>query len=230
MRRIRLTVAYDGTNYCGWQIQPNGITIEEVLNKAICKLTGEEIQVIGASRTDSGVHARGNIAVFDTESRIPAERFSYALNQRLPKDIVVVKSDEVDLNWHPRYQDTLKTYEYHIINTKVPIPTERLYNYFVSFDLDVGQMRRGAAYLEGEHDFAPFCCICFFGKYALPYNELLVVGPKVFVYLFWQFVSSRGSSPFDPRHDPHNEMRGNIQRAPERTTLSGALWALLFPT
>ena len=132
MRRIRLTVAYDGTNYCGWQIQPNGITIEEVLNKAICKLTGEEIQVIGASRTDSGVHARGNIAVFDTESRIPAERFSYALNQRLPKDIVVVKSDEVDLNWHPRYQDTLKTYEYHIINTKVPIPTERLYNYFVS--------------------------------------------------------------------------------------------------
>jgi tRNA pseudouridine38-40 synthase len=130
MRRIRLTVAYDGTNYCGWQIQPNGITIEEVLNKAICKLTGEEIQVIGASRTDSGVHARGNIAVFDTESRIPAERFSYALNQRLPKDIVVVKSDEVDLNWHPRYQDTLKTYEYHIINTKVPIPTERLYNYF----------------------------------------------------------------------------------------------------
>ena len=159
MRRIRLTVAYDGTNYCGWQIQPNGITIEEVLNKAICKLTGEEIQVIGASRTDSGVHARGNIAVFDTESRIPAERFSYALNQRLPKDIVVVKSDEVDLNWHPRYQDTLKTYEYHIINTKVPIPTERLYNYFVSFDLDVGQMRRGAAYLVGEHDFAPFCCI-----------------------------------------------------------------------
>ena len=159
MRRIRLTVAYDGTNYCGWQIQPNGITIEEVLNKAICKLTGEEIQVTGASRTDSGVHARGNIAVFDTESRIPAERFSYALNQRLPKDIVVVKSDEVDLNWHPRYQDTLKTYEYHIINTKVPIPTERLYNYFVSFDLDVGQMRRGAAYLAGEHDFAPFCCI-----------------------------------------------------------------------
>ena len=97
--------------------------------------------------------------MFDTESRIPAERFSYALNQRLPKDIVVVKSDEVDLNWHPRYQDTLKTYEYHIINTKVPIPTERLYNYFVSFDLDVGQMRRGAAYLAGEHDFAPFCCI-----------------------------------------------------------------------
>ncbi len=178
MRRIRLTVAYDGTNYCGWQIQPNGITIEEVLNKAICKLTGEEIQVIGASRTDSGVHARGNIAVFDTESRIPAERFSYALNQRLPKDIVVVKSDEVDLNWHPRYQDTLKTYEYHIINTKVPIPTERLYNYFVSFDLDVGQMRRGAAYLEGEHDFAPFCCIQIKGSLSAAHVVAKRLGQK----------------------------------------------------
>lgn len=159
MRRIKLTVAYDGTNYCGWQIQPNGITIEEILNRAICKLTGEEITVIGASRTDSGVHALGNVAVFDTESRIPAERFSYALNQRLPEDIVVVKSEEVPMDWHPRYQNSLKTYEYHILNTKTPIPTKRLYNCFVSFDLDANRMRKGAEYLLGEHDFAAFCCV-----------------------------------------------------------------------
>ena len=159
MRRIKLTVAYDGTNYCGWQVQPNGITIEEVLNKAICTLTGEEIAVIGASRTDSGVHAMGNIAVFDTGSRIPAERFSYSLNQRLPEDIVVTKSEEVSLDWHPRYQNSLKTYEYHILNTKTPVPTKRLYNCFVSFDLDVNRMRQGAQYLLGEHDFAAFCCI-----------------------------------------------------------------------
>lgn len=159
MRRIKLTVAYDGTNYCGWQVQPNGITIEEVLNKAICTLTGEEIAVIGASRTDSGVHAMGNIAVFDTGSRIPAERFSYALNQRLPEDIVVTKSEEVSRDWHPRYQNSLKTYEYHILNTKTPVPTKRLYNCFVSFDLDVNRMRQGAQYLLGEHDFAAFCCI-----------------------------------------------------------------------
>lgn len=159
MKRIKLTVAYDGTNYCGWQIQPNGVTIEEVLNKAICRLTGEEIAVIGASRTDSGVHALGNVAVFDTQSSIPADRFSYALNQRLPKDIVVVKSEEVGEDWHPRYQNTLKTYEYHIINTRIPIPTKRLYNYFVSFDLDVEKMKEGAKYLLGEHDFAAFCCI-----------------------------------------------------------------------
>ena len=83
-RRVKLTVAYDGTDYCGWQIQPNGITVEEVLNKKISKLTGEDIRIIGASRTDSGVHALGNIAVFDTTSRMPAEKISYALNQRLP--------------------------------------------------------------------------------------------------------------------------------------------------
>ena len=71
MRRIRIVVAYDGTNYCGWQIQPNGITIEEILNRQISNLTGEDIRIIGASRTDSGVHALGNVAVFDTESRIP---------------------------------------------------------------------------------------------------------------------------------------------------------------
>lgn len=159
MKRVKLTVAYDGTNYCGWQIQPNGVTIEEKLNQAICKLTGEEITVIGASRTDSGVHALGNVAVFDTNSSIPPERFSYALNQRLPEDIVIVKSEEVPLEWHPRYQDTLKTYEYHIINSRVAIPTKRLYNCFISFPLDVEKMRQGAAYIVGEHDFASFCCI-----------------------------------------------------------------------
>ena len=159
MRRIRLTVAYDGTNYCGWQIQPNGITVEEVLKKTIEKLTGEKVTVLGASRTDSGVHALGNVAVFDTESRIPAERFSYALNQKLPRDITVVESREVPLTWHPRYQNSRKTYEYRIINAPVLYPTERLYNCFVSFPLDVEKMREGAACLTGEHDFASFCCI-----------------------------------------------------------------------
>lgn len=157
MKRMKLTIAYDGTNYCGWQIQPNGITIEEVMNKALSKLTGEGIQVIGASRTDSGVHAMGNVAVFDTKTTIPAEKIAMALNQRLPEDIVVVKSEEVPLDFHPRYCDCSKTYEYHIINTKIPIPTERLTNYFVSYTLDFDKMREAASYLVGEHDFASFC-------------------------------------------------------------------------
>lgn len=156
-KRIKLTIAYDGTNYCGWQVQPNGITVEEVVNKALGKLTGEEIAVIGASRTDSGVHALGNVAVFDSATSIPPERIAMALNQRLPDDIVVVQSEEVAPDFHPRYCDCEKTYEYHIINTKTPIPTKRLTNYFVSYDLDVSKMQQAADYLVGEHDFVSFC-------------------------------------------------------------------------
>lgn len=159
-KRIKLTVAYDGTNYCGWQIQPNGITVEEVLNRKISVLTGEEIKVIGASRTDSGVHALGNVAVFDTQSSIPPERFAYALNQKLPDDIVIVDSAEVPLDWHPRYQnDISKIYEYHIYNAPVPDPMKRHHSTFVSFLLDVEKMRDGAGYLVGEHDFVSFCNI-----------------------------------------------------------------------
>ncbi len=157
MKRVKLTVAYDGTGYCGWQIQPNGITVEEVLNKALRKLTGEEITVMGASRTDSGVHAMGNVAVFDTNTSIPAERIAMALNQRLPEDITIVKSEEVSADFHPRYGDIKKTYEYHIVNTRMPMPTKRLYNYFVSYDLDIEKMREAAGYLVGEHDFVSFC-------------------------------------------------------------------------
>lgn len=158
MKRVRIVVAYDGTNYCGWQIQPNGITVEEVLNKALQKLTGEDIHIIGASRTDSGVHALGNVAVFDTESSIPGDRMAYALNQRMPEDIVIVRSDEVPADWHPRYQDDIeKTYEYHIYNAPAPNPMKRLYSTFISFPLDVEKMREGAAYLVGEHDFVSFC-------------------------------------------------------------------------
>ena len=130
MKRVKLIVAYDGTNYCGWQIQPNGITIEEVLNRALTELLKEEIVVIGASRTDSGVHAEGNVAVFDTENRMPADKICFALNQRLPEDIRVLKSEEVPSDWHPRKQNCTKTYEYRILNRKIDMPTRRLYTHF----------------------------------------------------------------------------------------------------
>ena len=132
MKRIRLTVAYDGTGYCGWQVQPNGITVEEVLNAALSQLTGEEIKVIGASRTDAGVHAEGNVAVFDTKTGIPPERIAYAVNRLLPEDIVVVKSEEVPENWHPRYQDSVKTYEYRILNREMPDTVRRFTTFHVS--------------------------------------------------------------------------------------------------
>lgn len=157
MKRIKLIVAYDGTNYCGWQTQINGITVEEVLNKTLSGLLKEDIRVIGASRTDSGVHALGNVAVFDTESKIPGDKFSFALNQRLPEDIRIQDSCQVADDFHPRFCDTIKTYEYKILNRKFALPTERLYSAFVYYPLDVEKMQMAAAYLVGEHDFKSFC-------------------------------------------------------------------------
>lgn len=156
-RRVCLRVAYDGTAYCGWQIQKNGRTIEGELNRALQELTGEEIQVIGASRTDAGVHGLDNVAVFDTCCRIPGEKFSYALNQRLPEDIRVRASKEVSGDFHPRRCKSRKTYEYHIYNAAFPDPLRRLYSYFTYIPLEEEKMRRAAAYLMGEHDFASFC-------------------------------------------------------------------------
>ena len=156
-RRIRLVVAYDGTNYHGWQVQKNGITIESELNRALLELTGEEIQVIGASRTDAGVHALGNIAVFDTLSPIPAGKFCYALNARLPEDVRVIKSDEVPADWHPRKRESRKTYEYRISIGEIQQPVKRLYAYHVYRKLDLEAMKAAAKFLVGEHDFKSFC-------------------------------------------------------------------------
>ncbi len=150
-------VAYDGTNYHGWQLQNNGITIESELNRCLSELFQEEITVIGASRTDAGVHALGNIAVFDTRARMPAEKISYALNQRLPEDIRIQSSVQVATNWHPRHCESRKTYEYRIYRAEFSLPTKRLYSLFTYHKLDAELMKKAAAYLEGEHDFKSFC-------------------------------------------------------------------------
>lgn len=159
MKRIMLTVAYDGTNYHGWQVQPNGETIEGVLNRCLSELLQESIEVIGASRTDSGVHAMGNIAVFDTQSLIPPEKIAYAMNARLPEDIKIQDSKEVDINFHPRHCDSRKTYEYRIYNATFPMPTKRLYSYFTYVPMNVERMREAAAYFVGTHDFKSFCSV-----------------------------------------------------------------------
>ena len=159
MKRVMLTVAYDGTNYHGWQLQPNVVTIESVLNDALSSLFKENIKVIGASRTDTGVHALGNIAVFDTNARMPADKVSYALNQRLPEDIRIQASVEVPLDFHPRHQNSKKTYEYRILNSEFPMPVYRLYAHFTYASMDIEQMQRAADYLKGEHDFKSFCSV-----------------------------------------------------------------------
>lgn len=158
IRRIMLTVSYDGTAYSGWALQsstPN--TIEGELNRAIERLTGEQVQVIGASRTDAGVHAYGNVAVFDTTSTIPGDRFIFALNHELPQDIRIVESREVALDFHPRHCDTEKTYEYRIVNSQIMDPVRRFYACHFSMPLDIDLMNAAAHYLVGEHDFTSFC-------------------------------------------------------------------------
>ena len=157
-KRILLSVAYDGTDYAGFQAQKSGVpTIEGELNRALTELTGVPVEVIGASRTDSGVHARCNLAVFDTESRIPPEKFAHAINVRLPDQICVQTSMEVPADFHPRRSSTVKTYEYRIWNAQMPDPMRRLYTYFSRYRFDIDKMREAAAYLVGEHDFKSFC-------------------------------------------------------------------------
>lgn len=155
--RVLLRVAYDGTNYSGWQLQNNAVTIEEVLNRAISALFSQDIEVIGASRTDAGVHAYGNVAVFDVETRMPAEKICYALNQRLPEDVRVVESHQVTDDFHPRHCDCTKTYEYKIWNDTFPNPLTRLYSHFFYGALDIKKMQEACSFFIGEHDFTSFC-------------------------------------------------------------------------
>lgn len=157
MKRIMLTVAYDGTAYCGWQTEPTGLSVEEVLNRTLSQRLGEEIRVKGVSRTDSGVHALANLCVFDTETPIPPEKICYAANEMLPEDIVVRKSEEVPPDFHPRRCDSLKTYEYTLYHDSLPNPLARFYTTYFYRKLDVERMREAAAYLVGEHDFSSFC-------------------------------------------------------------------------
>ena len=159
MKRVMLRVAYDGTDYCGWQLQPGVATIEGVLNRELSKLLGESITVTGASRTDSGVHSLGNVAVFDTDTRIPPEKISYALNSRLPEDIVVQESREVAPDFHPRRCNSRKTYEYRILNREFPLPSMRRDSYFYHRRLDAAAMAQAAGFLVGTHDFASFCAV-----------------------------------------------------------------------
>lgn len=154
-----LTVAYDGTDYHGWQYQNNGKTIEGELNKALSSLLQKNIEVIGASRTDTGVHAMCNVAVFDTDAGIPAEKYSYALNQMLPDDIRVRKSQEVPADFHPRKTDTVKTYEYRIDCEEFADPLKTRYAYFTYVPLDAGKMQEAAFHLIGTHDFKSFCSV-----------------------------------------------------------------------
>lgn len=160
MKRILLTVAYDGTNYFGWQKQnnPHLDTIEYRVELALQKLFKKpDLTCIGASRTDRGVHALGQRVVFDIETTIPAEKIPIAILRYLPNDIVIVKGEDVPIDFHPRFDCVKKTYEYHIINQKFKNPLERLYGAFIYGDFDIDKMNEASKKFIGEKDFKAFC-------------------------------------------------------------------------
>ena len=156
MRNIKLTLEYDGTNYLGWQKQKVGITIQGTLEEAIKFLTKEEVEVTGSSRTDAGVHAKGFVANFKTNSKIPSEKFREAINHKLPEDIVILKSEEVEEEFHARYNAMGKTYSYSILNRDAPSAIDRNYLYHVKRKLDVESMKEACQYFIGTHDFSAF--------------------------------------------------------------------------
>lgn len=156
MRNIKIVLEYDGTNYFGWQRQNNGTTIQETLENTISKITGESIGIIGCSRTDSGVHAKEYVANFKTMSAIPGDKFKYAINSKLPKDIAILHSEEADLDFHSRYNSKGKTYSYTILNREMPVALYRNYVYHYKHSLDVEAMKEGAKYFIGLHDFEAF--------------------------------------------------------------------------
>jgi len=158
-KNIVMVVSYDGTNYSGFQSQPSGNTIQDVLEAAIKTLTGEELRIIGSGRTDAGVHARGQVFNFHTESRIPQERWALAINTRLPDDIVVLEAWEAPEAFHARHSAKRKTYRYTIDRRKFPDVFDRHYAFHHPTPLNVAAMREALAHLVGEHDFTSFTSI-----------------------------------------------------------------------
>jgi tRNA pseudouridine38-40 synthase len=156
MKNIKITIEYNGCGYSGWQRQLNGVSIEETIDTVLSKVTNEKIKLFGASRTDAGVHARGQVANFTTNCVIPANKYPAVLNGKLPKDIVILQGEEVPLNFHARYHTTGKTYSYTILNRKIRPAYMDNYLAYCQYDLNFENMERAARYFMGTHDFTAF--------------------------------------------------------------------------
>jgi tRNA pseudouridine38-40 synthase len=157
MKKIKLVIAYDGTDFYGFQRQPDLRTVQGTLEETLSKLTGEAIEVYGAGRTDAGVHALGQVVHFTTKSGIPVEKYPYILRRLLPRDLLVISSEEVDLDFHARKSAHWKTYRYQIETSPIPNIFERRYCTHLPFPLSIEKMRKAAEHLLGTHDFTSFC-------------------------------------------------------------------------
>ncbi len=156
MRTIKLTIEYDGTEYLGWQSQPDGKTIQGVLEETLKQITGEKVHVIGSGRTDAGVHALAQVAHFKTESPIDLNSLQRALNSLLPKDVLIKRAEEVDRDFHAQKKARSKVYEYRILNQPLRSVFHRQYSWHIPQKLDEEAMSKAALFLIGEHDFSSF--------------------------------------------------------------------------
>jgi len=159
MRNLKMVLEYDGTAYCGWQRQSNGLSIQQVLEEKISVMTGEAVKVIGSGRTDAGVHALGQVAHFKTASTIPDIHFLKGINSLLPRDIAGVALQEVDASFHARYDARSKVYRYQIVHGSVRPVLLRQYAWFVPGPLSLDSMGEAARLFKGTHDFSSFCSI-----------------------------------------------------------------------
>lgn len=157
VKNIRLVVSYDGTDYFGFQSQPGGNTIQDILEKAILRVSGEKVAITGSGRTDAGVHSWGQTINFQINSPIPAEKWRLVLNTRLPESIVVRHADEVPLAFNARKDAKRKTYLYQIQTNKVPNVFQRRFQFHQYRTLDLPRMMEAASHLSGTHDFTSFC-------------------------------------------------------------------------
>ena len=157
MRNFKMVVEYDGTSYCGWQRQENGISIQQVLEETIRLITCEKVTVIGSGRTDAGVHAINQVTSFRSDTRLPAEILSRAINGLLPQDIVVKALEEVAVDFHAQHDARGKVYVYRICNKRLRSALGRNYFWFIHHPLDLPLMEQAAQYLIGRHDFSSFC-------------------------------------------------------------------------
>jgi len=156
MRNIKLIIEYDGTNYLGWQVQQGGPTIQGTLEEKLSRLTGERIRSFGSGRTDSGVHAFGQVAHFKTQSQMDTRTIQRALNSLLPSDIMIQKAEEVEDGFHARKHSKSKVYEYRILNRKLRSVFHRGYMWHVPQKLSLTEMKKATQSLIGEHDFSAF--------------------------------------------------------------------------
>ena len=156
MKNIKRVIEYDGTNYLGWQRQPQGPTIQQSIEEALGKITGEDAFIIGSGRTDSGVHALAQVANFTTAFKMTPREFQRALNSTLPKDIVIIGAEQTVLEFHSQYDAVTKTYLYRILNRTYPTALDKNRVWHVREGLDVGKMRLAAEPLLGRHDFRGF--------------------------------------------------------------------------